>query len=138
MSKTVVKWALIAIGGITLLVMAVLAVPVQQWRTGEIPQPDLQYSPPPRDTVNTVRLRIDADAACGTGKRRKSDDCLTLLLLCPSTARVGEDTLMPWFAGGPTRLVNPQASLPAPATATPPALYCDRATVRVRVDELFL
>ena len=89
MSKTVVKWALIAIGGITLLVMEVLAVPVQQWLTGEIPQPDLQYSPPPRDTVNTVRLRIDVDAACGTGKRRKSDDCLTLLLLCPSDSAGG-------------------------------------------------
>ncbi len=75
------NWILILIGVIALLAMVALAVPVQLWRTGEVPQPDLQYSPSARDTVKTVRVWIDADAACGTGKRRDPDDCLALLSL---------------------------------------------------------
>lgn len=81
MPKTVLTWALLVIGGITLLVMAALAVPVKLWRTGEVPQPDLQYLPPARDAVSTTRVWIDADAACGTGKYRDPDDCLALLSL---------------------------------------------------------
>ena len=79
------KWILILIGVITLLVMAALATPVQLWRSGEVPQPDLQYSPPARDTVKSARVWIDADAACGTGKRRDPDDCLALLSLASAT-----------------------------------------------------
>jgi len=56
-------------------------VPVQLWRTGEVPQPELQHSPPERVTAKTMRVWIDADAACGTGKRRDPDDCLALLAL---------------------------------------------------------
>ncbi len=81
MSKTVVKWALIAIGVIALLAMAALAVPVKLWSTGEVPQPELRYSLPPRDAVKPARVWINADAACGTGKRRDPGDCLALLSL---------------------------------------------------------
>lgn len=81
MSKTVLKWAFIAIGAIALLVIAALSAPVQAWRTGEVRQPDFQYLPPPADTVAPARVWIDADAACGTGKHRDPDDCLALLSL---------------------------------------------------------
>ncbi len=75
------KWALIVFGAVALLVVAALAVPVQLWRTGEVPQRELQHSPPERFTAKTTRVWIDADAACGTGKRRDPDDCLALLSL---------------------------------------------------------
>ena len=78
------KWALILIGTLTLLVVSVLSMPVQLWRTGEVPQPELRYSPPsaPSQTpTKPVRVWIDADAACGTGKHRDPDDCLALLSL---------------------------------------------------------
>ena len=81
MSKTVAKWALIVFGAVALLVVAALAVPVQLWRTGEVPQPELQLSPPSHDTSKGSRVWIDADAACGTGKHRDPDDCLALLAL---------------------------------------------------------
>ena len=75
------KWTVIVIGVITLLVMAALAAPVPLWRSGEVRQPDLQYSPPARDSVKSARVWIDVDAACGTGRRRDPDDCLALLSL---------------------------------------------------------
>lgn len=43
------------------------------------------YLPPPRDTVKPTRVRIDADAACGTGRRRGPDDCLALLSLASAS-----------------------------------------------------
>jgi len=52
------------------------------------------------------------------------------------TAWVGDDTLLPWFGGGPALLVAQPAGPPVSATATAQALYCD--VVRVSVDELFL
>jgi len=79
MPRTALTWTLIVIGVIAGLVMAALAAPVTLWRTGEVPQPELQYLPPARDTVRPVRVWIDADAACGTGKHRDPDDCLALL-----------------------------------------------------------
>ena len=81
MSTRVVKWALGLIGVTALLVIVVLALPVQQWRTGEVPQPELQYAPTPINAVKASRVWIDADAACGTGKHRDPDDCLALLSL---------------------------------------------------------
>ena len=81
MPKTVVKWTLIAIVCALLLVIAVLVVPVQSWRTGEVPQPELQHLPRAQASVKSARVWIDADAACGTCKRREPDDCLALLSL---------------------------------------------------------
>lgn len=81
MPKTALNWALIVIGVIALLVIAALATPMNLWRTGEEPQPDLQHLPPSLASVTSTRVWIDADAACGTGKRRDPDDCLALLLL---------------------------------------------------------
>ncbi len=81
MTKTVLKWALIAIGILAILVTTALAVPVKLWRTGEVPQSGLKYLPPAPDTVKPRRVWIDTDAACGTGQRRDPDDCLALLSL---------------------------------------------------------
>ncbi len=69
------------VSAVALLVVAALAVPLQLWRTGEVPQPELQRSTPLHDTAKSKRVWIDADAACGTGKRRDPDDCLALLAL---------------------------------------------------------
>lgn len=63
------------------LVVASLALPIQQWRTGETRLPDLQYLPAAAPNVNADRLWVDADAACGTGKRRDPEDCLAVLSL---------------------------------------------------------
>ena len=76
-----VKWALIVIGILMLLVVAALSMPVQLWRTGEVPLLELRYSPHSHHPATPVRVWIDADAACGTGKRRDPDDCLALLSL---------------------------------------------------------
>jgi inosine-uridine nucleoside N-ribohydrolase len=81
MSKTMVKWVLIAVSTIALLVTAALALPVKLWRTGEVPLPELVYSAAPHDAAKPVRVWIDADAACGTGQHRDPDDCLALLSL---------------------------------------------------------
>jgi len=84
MFMPLVKWSLILMGIITLLVVAVLSMPVQLWRTGEAPQPELRYSspsPPSRTLTKQARVWIDADAACGSGERRDPDDCLALLSL---------------------------------------------------------
>jgi hypothetical protein len=51
------------------------------------------------------------------------------------TAWVGDDPLLPWFSGGPALLVAQQAGLPASATVTAQALYCD--VVNIGVGELF-
>jgi inosine-uridine nucleoside N-ribohydrolase len=58
-----------------------LAMPVRIWRTGEIPVPSLPLQPGDAFAVNSARLWIDTDIACGTGERVDPDDCLALLLL---------------------------------------------------------
>ena len=95
MSAKVVKWALGLIGVIRLLVIVVLALPVQQWRTGEMPQPELHYAPTPINAVKAARVWIDSDPACGTGKHRDPDDCLALLSLAsaPGIDIVGISTV---------------------------------------------
>jgi inosine-uridine nucleoside N-ribohydrolase len=85
MPKAALKWTLMVIGVIALLAMAALAVPVKLWRTGEVPQPELNRLPRAHDTVRPRRVWIDADAACGTGKRRDPDDCLALLSLASAS-----------------------------------------------------
>ena len=81
MARTALKRALILFGTITILVIAALAAPVKLWRTGEVPQQDLMYLPPARETAKPMRIWVDTDAACGTGQRRDPDDCLALLSL---------------------------------------------------------
>lgn len=63
------------------LVAGILALPITIWRTGETPLPALRYLPVAAHTTQGDRLWLDADAACGTGKRRDPDDCLAVLSL---------------------------------------------------------
>lgn len=85
MSMTIAKWEVIAVGVVALLVTGALALPVSLWRTGEVPLPELVYSAAPHDAAKPVRVWIDADAACGTGKHRNPDDCLALLSLASAS-----------------------------------------------------
>lgn len=76
---------LLIVAATALLVIIVLATPLRQWRTGELPQPVLQYMPESRNAERAGRIWIDADAACGTGKHHDPDDCLALLSLVRAT-----------------------------------------------------
>lgn len=60
------------------LLAASLAMPVKEWRTGEIALPPLSYRPPAHLPAFAQRFWIDTDAACGTGEQRDPDDCLAL------------------------------------------------------------
>ena len=105
MPTKLLKRALMLAGVITLLVVVALALPVQQWRTGEVPQPGLHYSQTPHDAVKPARVWIDADPACGTGKHRDPDDCLALLFLARATGVhiVGISTVFgAWTASTPS------------------------------------
>ncbi len=67
-----------------LLLLATFAMPVQTWRTGELPAPPLSLiDGGPRVAVSD-RVWIDTDAACGLGRRSDPDDCLAFLLLALS------------------------------------------------------
>ncbi len=79
------KRILLGLAAIAVLLVVVALLPFTTWRTGEIPQPALQYEPTTGTNVRPSRIWIDADAACGTGERRDPDDCLALLSL--TTAR---------------------------------------------------
>lgn len=79
------KRVLLGLAVIAILLFIGAMLPVATWRTGEIPQPALQYEPTTGPNARPTRIWIDADAACGTGERRDPDDCLALLSL--TTAR---------------------------------------------------
>lgn len=72
--------ALVIVLGAALLVAVLLALPVREWRTGEVALERLKPSQPAATPVDR-RIWIDSDAACGTGAHRDPDDCLALLLL---------------------------------------------------------
>jgi purine nucleosidase len=56
-----------------------LAIPVEQWRTGEPPvRAPLSDVRPSRMPEPARRVWIDADAACGAGPRVDPDDCLAI------------------------------------------------------------
>ena len=79
------KWSLLAVSRIALLVTGALALPVRLWRTGQLALPDLVYSAALPGAAKPARVWVDADAACGTGKRRDPDDCLALLSLASAS-----------------------------------------------------
>ena len=81
MSRALTKWSLLAVSLIALLVTGALSLPVKLWRTGQVALPDLVYSAALPGAAMPARVWVDADAACGTGKRRDPDDCLALLSL---------------------------------------------------------
>ncbi|WP_447980703.1 nucleoside hydrolase [Candidatus Nitrospira bockiana] len=85
--------ALAATGAAFLL--ATLAMPVETWRTGELPAPSLPLEPAQPFSPAPVRVWIDSDAACGQDRRADPDDCLALLLLTqdPGVEVVGVSTV---------------------------------------------
>lgn len=85
MPRALAKWSLVALSIIALLVTGALALPVKLWRTGQVSLPELVYSAAPHGAAKPVRVWIDADAACGTGKHRDPDDCLALLSLASAS-----------------------------------------------------
>lgn len=113
------------------LLMATFALPLPLWRTGEHPLPALEYQPVAGSTHDGAdqRLWIDADPACGTGRRRDPDDCLALLSLLrsPRHVTVGVSTV---FGNAPLAVTDrvARALLGRVDPATRPPLYrgCDR------------
>ena len=84
MASTAIKRVVTVIGviGVLAALAAVgMALPLPQWRTGETPQPDLQYLPQTLPAAQPSRVWVDADVACGTGPRRDPDDCIAMLSL---------------------------------------------------------
>ena len=85
MPSTAVKRIVIVVGIYAVLAAASLALPLPVWRTGETPQPSLQYLPQTLPAARSNRVWVDADAACGKGEKRDPDDCIALLSLATAT-----------------------------------------------------
>lgn len=62
-------------------ILVSLTLPVQVWRTGEVPTVSISVEPARPFSPSPVRIWIDTDAACGHGQRVDPDDCLAILLL---------------------------------------------------------
>jgi inosine-uridine nucleoside N-ribohydrolase len=61
--------------------LTTFAIPIEAWRTGDQRLAPLTFAPV-QSAPNVVRrLWIDADAACGHGRRTDPDDCLAIALL---------------------------------------------------------
>jgi purine nucleosidase len=58
-----------------------LAVPLEEWRTGDQGLAPFDYAPVPPRARATRRIWIDTDAACGYSARTDPDDCLAIALL---------------------------------------------------------
>lgn len=80
-SRRALRRAGLAIIVLALLLLATFAVPLREWRTGELPAPPLPLREGSAFSVPLQRIWIDTDAACGTGEKVDVDDCLALLLL---------------------------------------------------------
>jgi inosine-uridine nucleoside N-ribohydrolase len=72
----------IAIGTAILIIglVAVFAIRVEEWRTGDQGLSPLQYRPGQAE-AGSRRLWIDTDAACGFSDRTDPDDCFAIALL---------------------------------------------------------
>ncbi len=79
-----VKWIAGGLALLMLLVLATFAMPVQTWRTGELPAPPLSLIEGGPRVPLSDRVWVDTDAACGLGRRTDPDDCLALFLLALS------------------------------------------------------
>lgn len=61
--------------------LTTLAIPVEEWRTGDQRLTPLTYAPSQAGPDAPRRLWIDTDAACGNGRRTDPDDCFAIALL---------------------------------------------------------
>lgn len=89
------KAALLVVPCLLALVLASFALPVETWRTGELPAPPLDVVPGGPEVRLPPRVWIDTDTACGTGERNDPDDCFALLLIArtPGIEVVGVSTV---------------------------------------------
>lgn len=88
--RRLVRIALASAGLIALLLLT-FALPVEVWRTGELPAPPLPTVPGGPTVHLPERLWLDSDAACGHSRTTDPDDCfaLALLLEAPEVEVVG-------------------------------------------------
>jgi purine nucleosidase len=74
-----------AAGAVVVLLLAallvMLALPIEEWRTGDRGLMPLERAPEQAAPPWPRRLWIDTDAACGHGERTDPDDCFALALL---------------------------------------------------------
>ncbi|MGH7206438.1 MAG: nucleoside hydrolase [Nitrospiraceae bacterium] len=80
-----VRTALLVLGVFIFIVVGIfvisLTLPIEAWRTGELPTAMLAVVPGQSFSVPPIRVWIDTDAACGHASRTDPDDCLAILLL---------------------------------------------------------
>jgi purine nucleosidase len=74
-------WLLAGTGLVVILVAVLLALPVEQWRTGKRFENTLSTLPEAALPQPAQRIWIDSDPACGVGRRVDADDCLAILYL---------------------------------------------------------
>jgi purine nucleosidase len=82
------RTAAIIAAAVLALIAALLALPVDEWRTGRQAASPLALVPGDRLVPPAARLWIDSDAACGHGRRTDPDDCFAVLLLAEDSAPV--------------------------------------------------
>jgi Inosine-uridine preferring nucleoside hydrolase len=74
-------WLLAGAGVVVIIVAVLLALPVEQWRTGKRFENTLSTLPEAALPQPAQRIWIDSDPACGVGRRVDADDCLAILYL---------------------------------------------------------
>ena len=78
------RYAFVALLTLIALIAATLALPIPGWRTGWVEVEQLSLAPAGALALDTRRVWVDTDAACGAGRMTDSDDCLALLALLKS------------------------------------------------------
>jgi inosine-uridine nucleoside N-ribohydrolase len=79
--RRILRWLLAGVAVLLVLFAVTLALPVEEWRTGEQPSVPMPAVAPASMPEAAHRLWIDTDAACGAGAKVDPDDCLALLYL---------------------------------------------------------
>ena len=77
----IVRWFLAGLAVLLVAFTVTLALPVEEWRTGEQSSEPLPVVAPASMPPAARRVWIDTDAACGAGTRVDPDDCLALIYL---------------------------------------------------------
>ncbi len=68
-------------GAFALLALLTFALPIPEWRTGELASPPLPTVEGGPAVSLPARVWIDTDAACGVGRTTDPDDCFAIVLL---------------------------------------------------------
>jgi len=98
------KILLTPVAAVAAAALATLAMPVRLWRTGDRGLDPLRFTST-ATTLQSPRVWIDTDAACGHGARTDPDDCLAIALFARSTTVeiVGISTV---FGNAPREVVD--------------------------------